>query len=170
MLYMVEMDLPDRSRIEDWHQWYGDHIGKLLTVPGFNGSQRFESLTPSASPFLAIHDVDGPELFDSAGYKSKGGPVNTAPWQDLMTNWYRNLFEGLERMPALSGDERLVVVEGEGELDGLPENRMTWLHVVGLDKTQERRAFVILVPGEETLAFESRDGVRIFKPITEKLT
>ena len=65
MLYMVEMELPDRSRLADWHAWYNAHIGKLLTVDGYDGGQRFEAVGPAESPFLAIHDVSGPELFTS---------------------------------------------------------------------------------------------------------
>ena len=62
MLYMVEMELPDRSREAQWHDWYVAHIRKLLTLDGYFASQRFEALTPRAAPFLAIHDVVGPEF------------------------------------------------------------------------------------------------------------
>jgi len=74
MLYMVEMDLPDRSREVDWHAWYRTHIGKLLTVDGYHGGQRFESLTPTPSPFLALHDVDDLAVFESDHARNFDGP------------------------------------------------------------------------------------------------
>ncbi len=101
MLYMVEMDLPDRSREVAWHAWYVSHIRKLLTVTGYNGAQRFRALAASASPFLAIHDVDDAGVFDSAEYHAVGGPTGTGQWQALMTNWHRNLFTGCDAMPAV---------------------------------------------------------------------
>src|SRR5689334_21967370 len=58
MLYMVEMDFRNPAREADWHIWYLQHIAKLIrTVPGFRASQRFRAITPSASPWLAMHDV-----------------------------------------------------------------------------------------------------------------
>jgi len=170
MLYMVEMDLPDRTRINDWHTWYVNHIGKLLTVPGFHGSQRFESLTPTASPFLAIHDVDGPGFFTSDGYKSTGGPASTGEWQSKMTNWYRNLFDGIEHMAEVGAAQHLVVLEDGAEPPGSSAARVTWLTAAGLDLSAERRGFIILEASENLAQFEGCRGVRIFKPITAKLT
>ena len=85
MLYMVEMDLPDRSQIADWHAWYAGHIATLLSVEGYYGAQRFEATTSAQSPFLAIHDVSGPELFTSVAYTSVGGPAGTGAWRARMT-------------------------------------------------------------------------------------
>ena len=112
MLYMVEMDLPDRSKIDAWHAWYEMHIRKLLALPGFHGSQRFFSLTATASPFLAIHHVDGPQFFDSEAYKKVGGPTGTGEWQSRMTNWYRNLFDHPGGWPEVAMADRLAVVPG----------------------------------------------------------
>ena len=169
MLYMVEMDLPDRTREDDWHAWYLNHIRKLLTVPGFYGSQRFESLTPTPSPFLAIHDVSGPELFESDAYKSVGGPSGTGEWRAVMTNWYRNLFDGIERMPEVATEEHLVIAEEGAQLPDQHTTRVTWLTVAGLDRSSGGRGFVILEPGEDHSGLGNIDGVRVFKPITGKI-
>jgi hypothetical protein len=59
---------------------------------------------------LAIHDVVGPELFASAGYKAVGGPTGTGEWQKLMTNWHRNLFKGMDTMPEVGEGETLALV------------------------------------------------------------
>ena len=57
MIYMVEMDFPHPERLPEWHAWYMAHIRVLLTVPGFRASQRFEAITPTPSPYLALHEV-----------------------------------------------------------------------------------------------------------------
>ena len=58
MLYMVEMDFRNPAREADWHVWYLGHVAKLIrNVPGFRASQRFRAITPTPSPWLAMHDV-----------------------------------------------------------------------------------------------------------------
>ncbi len=139
MLYMVEMELPDRSRLSEWHDWYTAHIHKLLTADGYDGVQRFEAIGSSDSPFLAIHDVVGPELFTSAGYKAVGGPSGTGEWQKLITNWHRNLFTGMDTMPALADGQRLALLaDGAAVPDGFA-GRVTWVKNAGLDGTIPRR-------------------------------
>jgi hypothetical protein len=167
MLYMVEMELPDRSRLGEWHDWYTAHIGKLLTADGYNGAQRFEALGPCDSPFLAIHDVVGPELFTSAGYKAVGGPSGTGEWQKLMTNWHRNLFTGMEAMPELAMDQRLALVADGADLPEPFAARVTWVENIGLDGSIPRRGVLILQAGESTAGLA---GVVLYKPITDKIT
>ena len=169
MLYMVEMDLPDRSREAEWHRWYENHIRKLLGVEGFNSSQRFQSLTPTSSPFLAVHNDDGPEVFESASYRAVGGPSGTGEWRGLMTNWYRNLFDGLTELPEVEQNEKLVVIEDGSQ--PLPQRAadVTWLSVTGLDRSAGRRGILILKASEEPAAYDGLEGVRIFAPITAKL-
>lgn len=168
MLYMVEMDLPDRSREAAWHDWYASHIGKLITVEGFHASQRFLSQTTTPSPFLAIHDVDGPEVFESASYKAVGGPSGTGEWQPLMTNWYRNLFEGMDRLPELAMDQHLIVFDAGAAAPAEHADNVIWLSVAGLDRSAQQRGILILDASVDTTSFSAIDGARIFAPITGK--
>ena len=170
MLYMVEMDLPDRTRINDWHDWYESHIRKLLPLPGFHGSQRFESQTPTASPFLAIHHVDGPEFFQSEAYKSVGGPSGTGEWQNQMTNWYRNLFDHPGGWPEVAAEEHLVVVDGDAQLPVSLQSRVTWMTAAGLDRSTGRRGLFVLAADDDPALLANTPGVRVFKPITAKFT
>ena len=165
---MVEMDLPDRSREAAWHQWYASHIGKLLTVEGFHASQRFLSRTPTPSPFLAIHDVQGPEVFESVSYKAVGGPSGTGEWQPLMTNWYRNLFDGIDRLPEVSTDQILVVLDEGAVAPADLEGRVTWLSIAGLDRSAQHRGLLVLDTDADATAFAEIEGARIFEPITGK--
>jgi hypothetical protein len=168
VLYMVEMELPDRSRVSEWHDWYLSHIRKLLTVEGYFASQRFEAVTPRAAPFLAIHDVAGPELFSGAGYRSVGGPAGTGEWQQVMTNWSRNLFDGCECMPEVKPRETLVLVDDAVTLPPAYRDRVTWLCSIGLDRNIPKRGFLVLPADYETTEFRAAGG-ELFKPITEKL-
>src|SRR5262249_57751313 len=103
MLYMVEMDFRNPAREADWHIWYLQHIAKLIrTVPGFRASQRFRAITPSASPWLAMHDVVPAAVFQSAEYRASGGPAATGEGQARAPNWYPNPFHRLRAPPHAS--------------------------------------------------------------------
>src|SRR6476661_4432756 len=103
MLYMVEMDFRNPAREADWHVWYLGHVAKLIrNVPGFRASQRFRAITPTPSPWLAMHDVVSGAVFDSAEYRANGGPVSTGQWQTEHANWYRNLFAGIDNTPEVT--------------------------------------------------------------------
>jgi len=100
MIYIVEMDFRNPEREADWHVWYLGHIAKLIrNVPGFRASQRFRAITPTPSPWLAMHDVASGEVFESAEYRANGGPVSTKEWRAEHQNWSRNLFSGMDNTP-----------------------------------------------------------------------
>lgn len=170
MIYMVEMDFRDTAREHDWHTWYLAHIAKLVrNVPGFAATQRFRALTETKSPWLALHEVAGPAVFESAEYKANGGPASTGEWKDRHTNWYRNLFDGWAETPDVAFDQHLLMVEGSAKAPDSVAGRVTWGSSAGLDKTSERRGIVVLKPGELRATMLDMPGVRIFKPITPKI-
>lgn len=168
MLYMVEMELPDRSREADWHDWYDSHIGKLLTLEGYHASQRFEALGPRAAPFLAVHDVVGPELFEGDGYRGVGGPSGTGAWRERMTNWSRNLFAGCDALPDVAMDAKLALVDDAANLPDAVRGDVTWLTCVGLDRSIPERGFLVLPAGTDDSALRAV-GADLFKPITAKM-
>lgn len=170
MIYIVEMDFRDPAREHDWHTWYLEHTTRLVrNVPGFTATQRFRCLTPTKSPWLALHEVAGPEVFESKEYKANGGPASTGEWKDRHTNWYRNLFDGWAETPAVGFDQHLVMSEGDAKVPDSIAGRMTYGKSAGLDKTSERRGIVVLNPGELRASMFGIDGVRIFKPITPRI-
>jgi hypothetical protein len=168
MLYMVEMELPDRSRLADWHAWYNGHIGKLLTVDGYDGGQRFEAVGPAESPFLAIHDVCGPELFTSVGYTTTGGPSGTGEWRTLMNNWHRNLYDGMATMSAVADGQVLAIVSDGVAVPAAYASQVQWVEGVGLDGSIPRRGVLILAAGDAGTALKGVAGVTLYKPITPK--
>src|SRR5262245_40038446 len=118
MIYMVEMTLLETARRAEWDLWYAAHQSWLLSIPGFRASQRFEAIHIAESPFVALHEVDSPEIFVGPHYRARGGPSNTGEWQAKMGHWHRNLF-ALDHTPDVPMDARLVVVEERcGPVDG----------------------------------------------------
>src|SRR2546428_467452 len=78
---MVEMALFDTARRAEWDTWYVAHQHKLLSIPGFQASQRFEAIHAADSPFVALHEVDSPDIFTGPSYRARAGPSNTGVCQ-----------------------------------------------------------------------------------------
>lgn len=173
MIYMVEMQFTNTAREHDWHTWYLAHTTKLVrNVPGFTATQRFRAITETVSPWLAMHEVTGPGVFESAAYKANGGPASTGVWQTEHTNWYRNLFGGIELTPDVPMDAHLLLADEGAKLPaGLS---MKWLTSEGLDKTVKARGFAIVAAGQPktklTADLFDVPGLRIFKPITPRVS
>ena len=169
MIYMVEMDFPHPERLREWHDWYLAHIRVLLTVPGFRASQRFQAVCETAAPYLALHEVASAGLFDSAAYRSRGGPASTGEWRQLQTNWRRNLLEGLGETPDVLGDRHVLMLEGS---DVRPPAGIdaTWLRGVGLDSTIKECGLAVVNDPAPLLDLARHDPrVRLYRPISEKI-
>ena len=177
MIYMVEMALLDTARRVEWDAWYVAHQHRLLSIPGIRASQRFESVRPVPSPFVAIHEVDSAEVFTSATYRAQAGPGNTGEWQTKMGNWHRNLFDGVAHSPDVPLDARLVLIEDnvtdavvrglgvQGAMSGPPA--FSYLTAVGLDRSVTRRGLAVMPPAAD--AFADTPGVRVLRPLGPRL-
>ena len=168
MIYMVEMALLDTARRAEWETWYTAHQHRLLSIPGIHASQRFETIHKADSPFVALHEVDSPDVFTSPGYRAQAGPTNTGEWQTKMGNWHRNVFDGIAHTPDVSMDARLLVVEADGDA-ALPGGvRVTWMQAVGLDQSVARRGLAV-VPDAVAHRFVGAPRVRVLKPLGPRL-
>src|SRR5947209_16039578 len=76
------------------------------------GFPRFEALLPAPAPYLALHEVSGPEMFQSAAYRDRGGPASTGEWRELQTNWRRNLLKGVDATPDVPADCHVLLLDG----------------------------------------------------------
>jgi hypothetical protein len=167
MIYMVEMALLDTTRRAEWDTWYVAHQHRLLSIPGFRASQRFEAIHAAESPFVALHEVDSPEIFVGPTYRAKAGPGNTGEWQAKMGNWHRNLF-ALDHTPDVPMDARLVVVEDAGGA-AVPERAsVQWMQAVGLDRSVPRRGLAVMSPATAD-RLVGTPGIRVLKPIGPRL-
>jgi len=168
VIYMVEMALLDTARRAEWEAWYVAHQHTLLSIPGIHASQRFETIHKADSPFVALHEVDSPEIFTSPGYRAKAGPTNTGEWQAKMNNWHRNVFDGVEHAPDVSLDSRLLAVEAHGGA-ALPGGvKVAWMTAVGLDRSVPRRGLAV-VEAAAAHRFVGTPGVRVMKPLGPRL-
>ena len=136
MIYLVEMALLAPERRAEWDTWYVAHQHRLLSIPGIHASQRFECIHPAASPFVALHEVDGSEVFTSDAYRASAGPSNTGEWQDKMGNWHRNVFRGVDHTPDVGLDSRAwcwwnAVARARCRVT----SNLHWLESVGLDQS-----------------------------------
>ena len=167
MIYMVEMALLDTARRAEWDAWYVAHQHRLLSIPGFRASQRFEAIHAAESPFVALHEVDSGEIFTSPIYQAQAGPSNTGEWQAKMGNWHRNLFDRAST-PDVPMDTRLIVVEHDGG-PALPQGvGVTWMEAIGLDRSVKRRGLATMPPAAAD-ALGGRPGIRVLKPIGPRL-
>ena len=165
---MVEMALLDTARRAEWEAWYVGHQHRLLSIPGIHASQRFEALHAATSPFVALHEVDSPEVFSGPAYRAKAGPTNTGGWQTKMGNWHRNLFDGVEHTPDVPMDAHLLVIEPDGAAVLPATLPVTWMRAVGLDRTVERRGLAV-VPAANGERFFGTPGVRVLRPLGLRL-
>jgi hypothetical protein len=170
VIYMVEMDMRLDDREAEWHDWYLAHIKILLTVPGFRASQRFKSVLPCPAPYLALHQVDSGAIFESAEYRSRGGPTSTGDWRERHSNWRRNLLEGLDKTPDLPADKYVLRVENARNVTLPAGIWLTWTKTVGLDRDAQEFAFAVIDDPAPLLDLASRDTrVRLYQPISGKL-
>ena len=171
MLYMVEMELPQRSLLDEWHRWYDGHLRMLLTVPGFLTAQRFESTTPAASPFVAMYSLENAGVITSDAYRAKAGPGSTGKWRELMTNWNRNLLEGAVRAPAVPLDGWLAVMDRRSSSAPPLPSGFIALKPVGLDCSIVERGLLAGDRGTAPPAPQEADGwqLRVCRPLTSQL-
>jgi hypothetical protein len=170
MIYMVEMDFPHPERLAEWHEWYLAHVRVLQTVPGFRASQRFQAITETPSPYLALHEVASPAVFESPEYRARGGPASTGEWRALQTNWHRNLLGGLDETPEVPLDRFLVVLRDARDAGFPVDAPICWLRGVGLDGTAGECGLAIVAdPGPLVEIARRNERVQIYRPISEKI-
>jgi hypothetical protein len=170
MLYVVEMDFSAPARQAEWDAWYLEHLHVLLSVPGFHSAQRFACLTPWRAPWLAIYTVDSPEVFESAPYRERGGRDSTGEWKPLMCNWDRNVFDGLERAPAVAPEQVLLLADADTPSVRELGVELRWLDAVGLDRTVVRRGLAVVDAALwHRLAPAATQSLRAYRPLMPRL-
>ena len=164
MLYVVEMDFTQPARKAAWDAWYAMHLEVLLTVPGFHTAQRFLCALPHRAPYLAVYTVDSAEVFESGAYRERGGRDSTGAWKPSMVNWDRNLFAGIDRAPAVSADELLLLAEDVSAVSAHPDAAFRWLDAVGLDRTLTKRALAVVKAQGHRLP-PTAGPIRAYRPL-----
>jgi hypothetical protein len=61
----------------EFHDWYDtEHGPARLAVPGIRGLLRYRALDDQKPPWLALYELDGPEVLDGPEYKALGSGVS----------------------------------------------------------------------------------------------
>lgn len=109
MLYTVECSFTDPQHEAEWNTFYSDlKLPALISVTGFHTSQRLRAVTPGVPTYFAVHSIDTAEVLASDDYREKGGG-NFARWQSMITDWFRNVYDGVERAQAVDAGQYLLV-------------------------------------------------------------
>lgn len=170
MIYTVECSFADPVSEGEWNDFYSlDKLPALISVSGFHTSQRFKALRVGCPVYLAMHSIDGLEILTGEEYRQKGGG-NFARWQQHITDWHRNLYDGVERVMAVHEDEYLVLSatgpESLIELGLAPQA----IHAVAMEKFPERRWLAKLQRDEIADIDSLPDDIHIYEPMTAQLT
>jgi hypothetical protein len=61
----------------EFHDWYDNEHGPArLAVPRFRGVQRYRALDEQKPTWLALYELDSPEVIDSPGYQALAGQAS----------------------------------------------------------------------------------------------
>lgn len=170
MIYTVECSFADPDSEAEWNDFYSlDKLPALISVNGFHTSQRFKALSHGCPVYLAIHSIDGLDILTGEEYRQKGGG-NFARWQQHITDWHRNLCDGVERAPAIGKGEYLALsAKGPEPLIRLGLNPSA-MHAVAMEKSPEYR-WLAKVECTKTLDIEHLpEDVHVYEPMTIQLT
>jgi hypothetical protein len=94
-LLLVMMDI-DPAHEDDFNRWYDEeHVPERTSCPGFRTGRRFVSVE-GGPKYLAIYELDDPDVLDSEAYKAMVPPTE---WQArlqphipvLIRNVYRDI-------------------------------------------------------------------------------
>ncbi|MDH6678981.1 hypothetical protein M2284_003194 [Rhodococcus sp. LBL1] len=169
MIYTVECSFAEPTREDEWNEFYSDRkLPALISVTGFHTSQRFKAISTGCPVYLALHTIDGPELLDGDEYREKGGG-NFARWQPDITDWHRNLYDGLDRAPDVAAGEYLVLSStGPEALTrlGLVPHRM---HAVAMEKNPEQRWLATTATTDFPLLASLPKDVYVYAAMTPQL-
>ncbi len=170
MIYTVECNFTNSASEAEWNNFYTlEKLPALISVSGFLTSQRFKALSTGHPLYLAIHSIENINILQSDEYRQKGGG-NFSYWQQYITDWRRNLYEGLSWAPAISKDEWLVI--STIGYKPLIEMGLEYyqLNAVALDKYPEHCYLAKLTNSTSFFIDNFPKGVRLYAPLTMQLT
>ena len=169
MIYSVECSFADPTSEMEWNGFYSLHkLPALISVHGFHTSQRFRACGAGCPTYLALHSIDGLDVLQGEEYRRKGGG-NFARWQQHITDWHRNLYDGLDRAPAIEPGEYLVVSRvGPEPLTAMGATPQA-MHAVALDRVPAALWLARLRHGVDPGASPLPAGVQVYAPMTAQL-
>jgi hypothetical protein len=93
--YMVECAFPFPEERAGFDEFYQKHITMLLSIEGFRTAQRFEATHEARAPFMAIYELEAPDVLQRPTYTARAGPTSVSEtYRPKMLNWDRNVVTG----------------------------------------------------------------------------
>lgn len=95
LLVMTDIDPANEA---DFNRWYEEeHVGERMAIPGFLNARRFTAVE-GGPKYLALYDLESPEVLQSAPYRNAVGAGKSA-WtkrlESQFINFRRNVYVGL---------------------------------------------------------------------------
>ncbi len=169
MIYTVHCDYNDGLSEEEWNNFYSmTKLPSLISTTGFKTSQRFKSLKPASSGYLAVHTIENLQVLTSQEYLNNGGG-SFFQWQKHITEWHRNVYSCPISAPEVS--ERHILILSRINLHYLQSEQgyiPIPLELAGLDMSHIYDSGYIL-PRYLSDAFKNSDRLDIYEPITLQL-
>jgi hypothetical protein len=97
LLFMTDID---PAHEEEFNHWYEEeHLGERMAIPGFLSARRFAAIEGTPK-YLAIYDLESPDVLGSAPYRHIAGAGKSA-WtrrmETLFVNGRRNVYLGISQ-------------------------------------------------------------------------
>ncbi len=168
MIFMSQSGLTDDGRKVEWDRWYQEHLRIMVTVPGIQSAQRFETVHPDWAPSLAMYTVASAAVFEDRYYQRIRG---MGAWLPLIDKRFyrRTLFDGLQNAPAVTPASVLVVTEQKQHREALHGIPFLWLDAVGLDETTPYRGIAV-VACDSAQPLAGRCDIAVYRPATPRYT
>jgi hypothetical protein len=92
LLVMTDIDAANEA---DFNRWYEEeHLDERMRIPGFLNARRFTAIE-GGPKYLALYDLESPEVLQSAPYRDVIG-AGTSAWtkgmQTKFINFRRNVY------------------------------------------------------------------------------
>lgn len=168
MIYTVECSYTDPATEAEWNDFYTlEKLPALMSVSAFHTAQRFEALNQGCPFYFAIYTIDGLKTLQGDEYFQKGGG-NFARWQQHIDDWHRNLYDGIDSAPSISGDEYLVSsVIGPEPLTEIGLAPLL-IQAIALEKNPERR-WLARAQARQLDMEHLPAGIHAYKPMTAQV-
>lgn len=166
-IYMVDASFPDKAHLADWLEWYRRHIDMLLReVSLFVAAQRFRTLDPARPDFLGIYALTSGRMFTSTEYLSRGGQY-PSEWLDLVRDWHRGFYTGIDMVPEVRSDEVLLLTDQPAEAVKDLALDFLWMKAAGLKPRAPQRGLAI-VNQARARDLASHPALTAFAPLTPR--
>jgi hypothetical protein len=87
-LLLVMADIAPEHE-DEFNRWYDEeHVPERLSIPGFLSARRFRALE-GGPRYLALYELESPDVLQTEAYKRWLGPDETA-WTRRMSKLFRN--------------------------------------------------------------------------------